>query len=60
MGYVLLWIESLIVSLLLVATVLACVGRLHRRWLQTALWLPAPLLLLLFYTALTAGAAVLL
>jgi hypothetical protein len=59
MGYFLLLIESLTVTLLLVATVLACAGRLHRRWLRLALWLPLTLALLLSYTALTVGAALL-
>ncbi len=38
MGYAVLWIENLSVSLLSVALVTACVGRLHRRWLQLTLW----------------------
>jgi len=53
MGYALLWIENLAVSLLLMALVLACVGRLHRRWLRVVLWVPAPLVLLLGYAAQT-------
>lgn len=59
MGYLLLLIESLTVTLLLVATVLACVGRLHRRWLRLTLCLPLTLALLISYTALTVGAALL-
>ena len=51
MGYALLWIENLAVSLLLVATVLSCVGRLRRRWLRHALWMPVPVVLLLWYAA---------
>jgi hypothetical protein len=57
MGYVLLLIESLAWSLLLVAMVLACVGRLRRGWLRLALALPAPLVLLVIHVALTAIAA---
>ncbi len=57
MGYFLLLLESLTVTLLLTATVLACVGRFHRRWLRLALGLPLPLALLIAYTALTVGAA---
>ena len=37
MGYILLWIESLGVSLLWVATLVACVGRLRRRWVRVVL-----------------------
>jgi hypothetical protein len=33
MGYILLWIENLTVSLLLIATVIACTSRMRRRWL---------------------------
>jgi len=55
MGYVLLWIESLAVSLLLVALVLACTARLSNRWLR-ALWVAAALVPLIVYAALTAGA----
>ena len=57
MGYALLLIESLAWSLLLVATVLACVGRLRRGWLRLALALPAPLVLLVIHVVLTAIAA---
>src|SRR5260221_12517 len=56
MGYALLMIESLAWSLLLVATVLACAGRLRRGGLRLALALPAPLVLLLVHVALTAVA----
>jgi len=52
MGYVLLWIESLAVSLLFVALVLACVGRLHRRWLRHALWAAVMMVLLVVYGAM--------
>jgi hypothetical protein len=57
MGYALLMIESLVLSLLLVATVLACAGRLRRGWLRLALALPAPLILLVMHVTLTAIAA---
>jgi hypothetical protein len=53
MGYVLLMIESLAWSLLFVATVLACAGRLRRRWLRLALALPVPLALVLIHVGLT-------
>ena len=53
MGYALLGIENLIVWLLFVATVLACIGRLHRRWLRSILWLLVVSILLLAYMALT-------
>jgi hypothetical protein len=52
MGYVLLWIENLAVSLLLVAMVFSCVGRLRRRWLRDALWMPIPVVFLLWYALL--------
>jgi hypothetical protein len=52
MGYVLLWIENLAMSLLLVATVFSCVGRLRRRWLRDALWMPIPVLVLVWYAFL--------
>jgi hypothetical protein len=57
MGYVLLWIENLSVSLLLVATLLACAGRLRRRWLRHVLAVLAPLLLTLIYAAMTVATA---
>jgi hypothetical protein len=47
MGFALLWFENLAVSLLLMALVFACVGRLRWRWLRHALWMPPCLLLLL-------------
>jgi hypothetical protein len=56
MGYALLWIENLAVSLLLAATILACVGRLRRRWLRYTLWMPASLLLLLWFATLVVAA----
>ncbi len=37
MGYLLLWIESLVASILLVALVTACSARLNKRWAQV-LW----------------------
>lgn len=57
MGYFLLVIESLTFALLLMATVLACVGRFRRGWLRLALGLPVTLALASAYTALTIGAA---
>lgn len=53
MGYALLLIESLAWSLLLVATVLACAGRLRRGWLRLTFGLPVPLVLLLVHLGLT-------
>jgi hypothetical protein len=52
MGYALLWIENLAVSLLLVATVFSFVGRLRRRWLRDVLWMPVPVVLFLWYAFL--------
>ena len=49
MGYALLWIENLAVSLLLMALIFAVVGRLRWRWLRWALWLPVWIVLLLAY-----------
>ena len=59
MGYALLWIESLLVSLLATAAWLAWVARLRRRWRRVALGIALPLALLLFYVVVTAGAVVL-
>jgi hypothetical protein len=56
MGYVLLLIESLTLTLLLVATVLACVARFRSRWLQICLMLVLTLAVLAIYTTLTIGA----
>ncbi len=53
MGYALLWIEGLAVALLLVATLLACVGRFERRWLRLGAFLVVTLGLTLVFTALT-------
>ena len=59
MGYALLWIENLIVLLLLMALIVACVGRLRRRWLRIVLWVPVPLVLLSGYALQTVFTAVL-
>ncbi len=53
MGYVLLWIENLAVSLLLVATLLACIVRLRRRRRQVVLSVLVVLLPLAGYLSLT-------
>ena len=53
MGYALFLTESLVWSLLLVATVTACAGRLRRGWLRLMLALPVPLVLLLIHVCLT-------
>ncbi len=37
MGHTLLWIESLVVVLLLEATLLACLSRLRRPWVRRVL-----------------------
>ncbi len=52
MGYFLLWIESLAVGLLLVATLIACIGHLRRRWVRLVLVALAVLLPLAVYVAL--------
>ncbi len=52
MGFALLWIESLVASLLLVATVTACAGRVRRGWRQLALALPVPLVMILGHLAM--------
>ncbi|MGA2060206.1 MAG: hypothetical protein ABSG67_06965 [Thermoguttaceae bacterium] len=49
MGYVLIWIESLAVSLLLVATVIACTSRIRRRWLFILISLPVCIFVFLPY-----------
>jgi len=53
MGYILLWIESLAVSLLLVATLVACIGRLRRRWVRVVLSVLVMLVPLAAYAGLT-------
>jgi hypothetical protein len=50
MGFLLLWIESLTVSLLFMAWITACVGRWQRRWIRAIVWMPIALLLLLPYS----------
>lgn len=56
MGYVLLLIESLTLTLLLVATVLACTGRLARKWLRLGLSLTAVLAVWTAYAGLALAA----
>jgi hypothetical protein len=58
MGFLLLWVESLAVSLLFMAWVFACVGRWRRRWLRGLVWMVVALTLLLPYSlaALCTGA----
>jgi len=53
MGYILLWIESLAVSLLLVATLTACIGRLRRRWVRVVLSVLVMLVPVAAYAGLT-------
>ena len=53
MGYVLLWVENLAVLVLTVAVVIACVGRLQRRWLRHGLWAIATATILLPLVLLT-------
>jgi hypothetical protein len=53
MGYVLLWIENLAVSLLLVATITAFTARLQHKWLRLSIWAALVILIFLAYLALT-------
>ncbi len=55
MGYFLLWIESLAVGLLMVATLVACIGRVQRRWVRIVLNVLAVLMPLAFYVGLAIG-----
>ncbi len=58
MGYVLLWVENLTLWLLLTALLLACIGRVQRRWLRHTLWAPVWMVLFLplaLVTVLWAG-----
>lgn len=57
MGYVLLWIENLAVSLLLVAALLACIARLRRPAVRVLLSMKLVVLLLAVYAGLTGLAA---
>ena len=59
MGYALLLIESLAWSLLLVATMLACAGRIRRFWPRLAVALLMPLVLVIIHVRLTIEAGVL-
>src|SRR3989304_4659649 len=53
MVYVLLWIENLAVSLLLMATVFALVGRFRWRWMGFIIWIPLSLFIFLGYLFLS-------
>ena len=53
MGFLLLWTENLAISLLFTAIVIACAGRIHRRWLRLAIWVPFGFVVFLAYLALT-------
>jgi hypothetical protein len=53
MGYLLLWIENLVVSWLLVAMLMACVGRLRSRWQQRVGSILVVLLMFAGYATLT-------
>ena len=53
MGYVLLWIENLAFSLLLVATLTACISRLQRPKLRLVLWILVASVPWLVYAGLT-------
>ena len=53
MGYVLLWLENLAVTLLLLATLVACLGRWQRPRLRVALPIIAALVILAAYAGLT-------
>jgi hypothetical protein len=59
MGLTVFWIENLAASLLFVATVAACAGRLRRRWLRIGVWSTVETAIALFYAAVAALAAVL-
>lgn len=49
MGFLLLWVESLAVSLLFMAWVFACVGRWRRRWLRGGVVALGDLVVLMIY-----------
>jgi hypothetical protein len=54
MGYCLLWIETLAVSLLFVAWLTACVARWRSKWLRGLVWmLPTGLLFLMYLVPIT-------
>ncbi len=53
MGYLLLWIENLAVSLLIVAFVVACAARVSGARKRPLVWLPATAIVFLIYLALT-------
>ncbi len=53
MGYVLLWIENLAVSLLLVATITAFTIQIRHKWLRLSIWATAVLLIFLAYLSIT-------
>jgi hypothetical protein len=60
MGYVPLWvlsIENLAVSLLLMATVFALVGRFRWRWMGFLIWIPLVIFIFLGYLGITINAA---
>lgn len=59
MGFFLLWIENLAVSLLFMAVVFALAARFRRRWLRWIIWVPLGLFVFLIYLALTIVAVVL-
>ena len=51
MGYALLWIENLAVSLLLVATITAFTSRIRHKWLRLSIWAAVVLFIFLAYLA---------
>src|SRR4051794_8807390 len=59
MGYFLLWIENLSLSLLVTATLLACIGRLHNAKLRLGLRAAIILVFTLVYLGLVCPAAAL-
>ncbi len=59
MGYFFLWIESLIAGLLLAATLIACIGRVQRRWVRLVLIALTILAPLTIYLALAIGTGIL-
>ena len=58
MGFVVLWIESLAVSLLLMAWLAACVGRWRSRWRRALVWMPTALIVLAGYAYLATFAGI--
>jgi hypothetical protein len=58
-GFLVLWLENLAVSLLLMALVTACVGRWQRQWLRAVAWTAVSLAVLSVYACWAAYAGIL-